>query len=147
MSQVIDLEHPANRSLLEAFGRDAAPWCEGQPRDDELEGWHLRTHPDVVERVEAIGREAVGVRVGGLLGRPCLTSHGIVVACGEGVRTLDLRVGAGAESGIAAHPFEPCPELGEDWVSVNVWLTEVPTAVGLSALRDWVSVAARRVGG
>lgn len=147
MSRVIDLEHPANRALLETFGRDAAPWREGQSRDDELEGWHLRTHPDVVQRVEAVGREATGVRFAGLLGRPCLAAHGIVVACGEGVRTLDLRLGVDAVSSVAAHPFERCPELGDDWVSVDVWLTEIPTAAGLAALCDWVSTAALRVEG
>jgi hypothetical protein len=50
-------------------------------------------------------------------------------------------------SPIAAHHFEPRPELGDAWVSVDIWLAEVPTAAGLGALRDWVLTAARRVEG
>ena len=45
----IDLEPPADGRLLEISGHDAAPWQPGDGRDDEPEGWDLRTHPDVVE--------------------------------------------------------------------------------------------------
>ncbi len=107
-----------------------------------IDGFVLRTHPDLCERLVALAEDVAGAAGTGLYGIACLAdSDGSVRAIARGTSTLYLRLPADARATVLAEDAVEAPELGPDWVRLDAWQTVRPLAVGTERLHGLVAAA------
>lgn len=133
--------HPANAAVARLVGEGRLA-RRGEPY--AIDGYELGAHPDLEERLTRLAG-AVGVGVAGFRGHPVVVDeHGVVRALATGTSGLLLRLGDGPErDAVMAHGGAPMPELGEDWVRADAWLSDVPRPGGTALLESWLAAACR----
>ena len=114
-----------------------SPWAVG--------GHSVPLHPDLVERVIAVGAAAeLDVRF--LYGVPVMpTRDGIVVAAGLGMREIRVRLPPDQIAPVLLTSQEEDPDLGAGWARVAAWAVDVPAAEIVPALAAVCRVAAQSV--
>jgi hypothetical protein len=112
-----------------------SPWAVG--------GHGVPLHPDLVERVIAVGAAAeLDVRF--LYGVPImLTRDGIVVAAGLGMREIRVRLAPNQIAPVLLTSQSEDPDLGEGWARVAAWAVDVPAAEIVPALAAVCRAAAQ----
>lgn len=132
--------HPANAALapLAAGGRRSGPG-----EQYAIDGWDLRAHPDLEERLQALAKGLRGGLMTAYRGYPVVVDgEGAVLAIATGTAGLLLRLPGGpARDAVLAHGGEPRPDLGPDWVRADPWLSDVPSAEGMALLRGWLAAS------
>ena len=97
----------------------------------------LMTHPDLGERLGEIVRGLPNVEFGVYYRLfAARLSGGKIFALAQGTHTIRFRVGEGAVAPGGVEGFEHDAEFGRDWIKVNAWNPDVPTARWKDILRD-----------
>jgi hypothetical protein len=120
----------ANSDLLN-FLRAQAVRPTG-PDDYELDGWQLHTHPDLGERLQALGR---GWPVSPVYGVPVLAAKGVAAIVAIGTDDLLIRLPRVPSDLSAGSPRPPLTDT--NWHAVDAWQSDLPSQAGnrrLSAL-------------
>ncbi|PWI18546.1 hypothetical protein DI272_33705 [Streptomyces sp. Act143] len=116
-------DHPRNAALL-AFLRAQGAAPSG-PHDYALGEWQLHTHPDLMERLAALG---LGAPLHAAHGVPLLARKGVAAVAATGTSRLLLRLPA-APTGL--EPSTPVPALERDgWWAVDAWQSALSTVEG-----------------
>jgi len=90
----------------------------------------LGTHPDLGERLLEIGKPLPGVEAGIFYKFFALRLRaGPIFALARGTHTLSFRVGRNQ-----SQVGQPDKELGPEWITLNPWNVEAPTAQWLAEL-------------
>ncbi|HYE91424.1 MAG TPA: hypothetical protein VEA38_10405 [Terriglobales bacterium] len=129
--------HPLNAAVLAYLAEGATPRAApGHPAWD-LDGYVLRTHPDLsealVESAGPRGREFAGAAYGVVV----LHAGDLIVAAAPGMRHLLYRLPP------ESHPFavemggRPAPEAGADWLVFDAWDADVPRRQHQGDLAYW----------
>lgn len=114
---------PQNTVLLDLLREQGTPQEHG---DFVYEGWELHTHPDLVERLEAL---APNCPVLATFGMPVLAAKGIAAVVARGMGVLLVRLPQAPPEFL--EPAAPCPPLtdpGQGWYAVCPWQSELPSA-------------------
>lgn len=132
--------HPENA----AIARVAGPGARARPGEPyAIDGWELRAHPDLEERLRQLAEGPPGASVAVLRGLPVIVDRdGIVCVAAAGTSGLLLRLADGpARDAVLANGGEAQPAIGPDWVRADPWLSDVPATAGTAMLRSWVEAA------
>lgn len=133
-------ERPANASLVRFLEAGAHPaHSDVSLRDARLDGWELRCHPDLRERLEQVA-EPIGLQVDHVRGVPVLIHpNGVAFAAARGTSLVLLRL-----------PPDECADVQRsrwtgdapdaDWVAVEPWL-DLPDPEPRQRLSEWVARA------
>jgi hypothetical protein len=125
---------PANRVLLDYLQAQAK---RSAPGDLVWDGWELRTHPDTVERFEALAPH--GHEVVPLFGVPALAAAGVIASVALGTGWLMVRLPS-IPSDLAT--ATAIPVLAADgWQAVAPWQYDLPTGEADTRLTDLISAA------
>lgn len=133
---------PQNRPLLDFLRGQATP--PSGPADYTLGRWQLHTHPDLIDRLLALG---AGCPLSAAYGVPLLARGGIAAVVALGTGSLVVRsdhLPAAIESRPAAPDWT---FVGGDWHIVDPWQSQLPAEDGTRALRNLVSGALQHAGG
>jgi hypothetical protein len=121
-------------AYLEARARPAAT-----PSVCALDQYELRTHPDLIKRLQEVAVGTAG-RLVAAFGVPVLVHpNGIIFALAFGASSLCLRLPPRLLREVIARPAGP--GLGDDWVAADPWLSALPRREGTQVLRDWCWLA------
>jgi hypothetical protein len=136
--------NPANAALA-GMVEDSRRSRHGEPYS--IDGWSLRAHPDLEDRLRALASGLPGVAVAGYCGYPVLVDgEGVVCALATGTSGLLVRLADGpARDAILAHGGEALADLGPEWVRADPWLSSVPSADGTALLHSWLAASLRAV--
>ncbi|MYS13448.1 hypothetical protein [Streptomyces sp. SID4982] len=114
---------PQNAALL-ALLREQGVAQEGGAY--AYDGWELRTHPDLVERLEDL---APGWPVLWAFGVPVLAAKGVAAVVARGTGLLLVRLSERPAEPLK--PGQPCPPLtgqGEGWYPLCPWQSELTSS-------------------
>jgi hypothetical protein len=149
---------PENDAVLRHLWVEQLPGWRTSKSIWIVDGYSLSTHPDLCERVEAIG-EAADVRTTFryLYGKPALVAeNGVIVAFANGTHTFCVRLPAEqCDAALLARPREAdsrFPALAQkqreldaltagEWTRLDPYAVNVPSADGLARLADHVARA------
>ncbi|HEU0337304.1 MAG TPA: hypothetical protein VFR43_12150 [Gaiellaceae bacterium] len=129
---------PGNAAVIAHLEAAAAP-VRATPDDPwQLDGYELRTHPDLAERFEEVARGSGGGRAAAA-GVPLLVDPGgCIVAYALGTSRIALRLPqVGGEPALDPRPVEGLP----GWTSVDAWLSSLSSPRGTDVLRELVGRA------
>ena len=128
----------ANASIARYLEAGAQPASSDWSRSDaRLDGWELRCHPDLVERLTQAAAE-LPVELVYVRGLPVLVHpNGVAFATAAGTSQLLLRLPREMRDGVEAGRWGS-GDLGEDeWVGVEPWLDR-PGDGPVLALAEWL---------
>jgi hypothetical protein len=105
---------PMNDEVLTAVRRTAI--LEGPHSGYAVDGYEVRTHPDLVDRLRELMAYTPGARFGYVFGTPTLQNPtGEIFATASGTSSLYLRLEGDTDWG---RPYE---EYGAPWRQGNAW--------------------------
>jgi hypothetical protein len=132
--------HPDNAVVVRLVGEGA----RARPGSAyAIDGYELRAHPDLEERLRQLNTGTGGGSVVGFRGYPViLDPAGVVRVLATGTSGLLLRLAEGPErDAIIALGGGPAPELGPGWTRADPWLSDVPATEGSARLRGCIAAA------
>jgi hypothetical protein len=135
---VADLPGNEANATLAAFLRAGAlrassDWSRDDPR---LDGWELRCHPDLVERLEAASSTPATF----VFGLPVLVhANGIAYAAASGTSLVLVRLPAESRADLVRSQWG-VPFVDREWVDVEPWL-DSPAAEPVGRMRRWLERA------
>ena len=107
----------------------------------QLDGYQLRTHPDLTERFEEVARGAGGRRAAAAGVPLLLDADGCIVAYALGTSRIALRLPqVGDEPALDPRPVDGL----QGWTSVDAWLSSLSGPRGTDVLRELVGRAVAR---
>ncbi len=118
--------------------------------DHDVSGWQppppldtLHCHPDLVARLDQVALPTRGVRRAWVCGCPVVHHpSGAPIACARGTSQLVVR--SGRPAGALASSW-PAVGLGDEWIDLDPWASDVTFARALELLRAHVHAAYERV--
>ena len=140
---------PGNERLL-AYLRGQAV-VPAEPEAWQIDDHELHCHPELVDRLEDVGRGIVQTMTPAF-GLPVLVHpNGVAFAFAQGTSTIALRLPLALQREVLdapgsgrAHRFELeattlrfSERLGADWVAADPWPIELTPEAGLEQLRRW----------
>jgi hypothetical protein len=138
LSDLVNADLPPNRELLAHLRLDAHP---RRPDDPYPFGdWRLRTHPDLVERLQELAPDDHPVLP--LYGAAVLAANSVVAVAAWGTGMLLVRHPDVPPTMTASVPVPP-PLAGLGWRAVRPWRDDLPDETELRQLRDVVAAALR----
>ena len=101
----------------------------------------LRCHPDLCDRLHAMGAGLPGSHEGFLTGLPVLMHpNAVIYAVAGGASWIALRLPPHVHRAVVRSEWGTRGLVGE-WVDVDPWMTDVEAHEGLRRLRGWARAA------
>ena len=100
-----------------------------------------RCHPELLGRLTTLAEQLPGTRLRFVAGIPILVHPGgVVFAVAGGQNWLMFRLPTHVHTAVVRSEWGH-RGLGDDWIDVDPWLTDMPPRDGLSRVRGWALAA------
>jgi hypothetical protein len=134
----------ANRPVLDYLAAHSGLKSRSSASPWDLDAYVLHSHPDLTERLEALGRgRSGGGRAVGVYGYATLVdAHSVIRAVVMGNSGLALRIADPAvRDDIVANSRLRWTDFGDDWVGADAWPIDVPMDAGTEMVGRWLDSA------
>jgi hypothetical protein len=129
---------PANDLLLDWLMEQAPPRTRRIRAQRRIPPQDIRCHHDLVDRLEAAGAGLPDVHVRWVVGLPALVHpNNVIFAIAAGTAWFAMRLPAVGRAAVVRTEWG-LRGLGQDWIDIDPWLTNMESHEATARLRGWV---------